>query len=103
MSAEILFIHMLWASVSSAALYVTYKCVEKYATVKSLEVCALASERVGTLVLQVLELHGGRIGNFQVPVVGNGTQKRPRHPHPTSTQTQENHSPHSNPLFDLRD
>jgi len=26
MSTETLFIHILWASVSSAALYVTYKC-----------------------------------------------------------------------------
>ncbi len=103
MSTETLFIHILWASVSSAALYVTYRCVEKYTTVKSLEVLALASERVGSVLLQVLKVHEGRFGNFPVPVIGNGTQKRPRHPHPTSTQTKETHSPHTNPQFDLCD
>lgn len=102
MSTEI-FIHILWASVSSAALYVTYKCVDKYTTLKSLEALALASERVGTVVLQVLKESGGGIfGNFPVSV--NGTrQKRPHHPNPTSAQTAENHSAQENPPVDLRD
>ena len=101
MSTETLFIHILWASVSSTALYVTYKCVERYTTVKSLEALALASERVGAMVLQVLKESGGRrIGNFSFPVANGTRQNRPHHH--TSAQTEQDHNTHANPLFDLR-
>ena len=102
MSTETLFIHILWASVSSAALYVTYKFVEKYTTIKSLEALALTSERVGAVVLRVLKESGGRFGSF--PVIHHGTrqQTRPHHHHSTPAQTEENHHTHTNPLFDLR-
>uniref|UniRef100_A0A6C0J005 Uncharacterized protein n=1 Tax=viral metagenome TaxID=1070528 RepID=A0A6C0J005_9ZZZZ len=100
MSKETLFIHILWASVSSAALYVTYKYVEKYTSIKSLEALALTSERIGTVVLQVLKESGGRFRSLPVPDV-HGTRTRPHH-HSTPAQTEENHHTHANPLFDLR-
>ena len=71
MSTETLFIHILWASVSSAALYVTYKCVEKYTTIKSLETLAFTSERIGAVVLQVLKESGGKFRGLPVPVTWN--------------------------------
>lgn len=101
MSTETLFIHILWASVSSAALYVTYKCVEKYTTIKSLETLAFTSERIGAVVLQVLKEGGGKFRGLPVPVIHGTRQTRPHH-HSTSAQTEENHSAHANPLFDLR-
>lgn len=103
MSTETLFIHILWASVSSAALYVTYKCVEKYTTIKSLEALALTSERVGAVVLRVLKESGGRFGSFPVPVIHHGTRQTRPHHHSTPAQTEENHHTHTNHhLFDIR-
>lgn len=104
MSTETLLIHIIWASLSSAALYVTYKCVERYTTIKSLEALALTSERVGAVVLRVLKESGGRFGSFPVPVIHHGTrqQTRPHNNHSTPAQTEENHHTHKNPLFDLR-
>lgn len=97
MSTETICIHILWASVSSVALYVTYRCVEKYMIIKSLEAIALTSERVGAVVLQVLKESGARFGSFTVPIHGT----RPHH-HSTSAQTEENRNANTNPLFDLR-
>lgn len=91
---ETLFIHIIWASVSSATLYVAYRCVEKYTTVKSLEALALTSERVGAVVLQVLKESGGKFGKFPHAT-------RPHH-HPTSAQTEENRNAYTNNMFDLR-
>lgn len=103
MSTETLLIHILWASVSSAALYVSYKSFEKYTKIKSLEALALTSERVGAVVLRVLKESGGRFGSFPVPVIHHGTRQQARpHHHSTPAQTEENHHTHTNPLFDLR-
>lgn len=101
-SFETLFIHVLWASVSSATLYVGYKSVERYTAVKYLETFALASEKIGTVILHLLKAReGDRLpGKLHLP---NGTQKKYRHPDTTSTETQEDHKPHTDSLFDLRD
>lgn len=80
MSFETIFIHVLWASVSYATLYVAYRCAEKHTTVKSLEAFALASERVGAVMFHVLKASEGRIGSFRLP---NGTH---RQDHPTPAQ-----------------
>ena len=101
MSAEMLFIHVLWASVALVALYVTNKCVEKYTTAKSLEAVALVSERICFAIFQMLK-EGKRVGNFPVVIDGTG-QKRSNGSNPASAQTEEKHSPPTNTLFDLRD
>jgi hypothetical protein len=96
MTFETMFIHILWASVSCTALYVAHKSVEKYTTLKSLEAFALASEKVGAVIIDVLKENGGRLRNFQTH---NGTQRKNHHP--TCTQTEKDHLTCSNSIFDL--
>tara|TARA_Y100001936_G_scaffold244932_1_gene286091 strand:- start:2144 stop:2461 length:318 start_codon:yes stop_codon:yes gene_type:complete len=97
-------IHILWSSVASAALFLTFKCVEKYTNLKSLEVIAIGSEKFAFTLLQILkhnpELLGRRI------TVGNKTNQQPAHvsSHYGTTQEKEtnNHCTTSQRcLFDI--
>lgn len=84
MSSETIVIHLIWATFSSAFLYVVHKNVGKYANIKQLEAMACVSERFGAIFLQVLKESDSKFGIF--PLIYG----RPSSAHNTPAQTYEN-------------